>query len=58
MALSLPEDDEQMIREKVIDEIGLDDGLSILLDFYDNHLANDDFTDILVKFEDCDYFEW
>ena len=57
MALSLPEDDEQMIRENVFDEIGLDDGLSILFDLLDTHLSNDDFTDILVKFEDFDYFE-
>ena len=54
IALSLPEDDESKIREKVFYQIRLkkDDGLDILLTFLDEHLAKDYLTDSLKKFED------
>ncbi|CAG2239162.1 unnamed protein product [Mytilus edulis] len=57
VALSLPEDDETKIREKVFDQIVLDDlkkdtGLNTLVDFLDKHLAKDDLADSLEKFED------
>ena len=50
IALSLPEDDESQIREKVFDHIPVDDlksddGLTVLLNFLDQHLAKDDLTD-------------
>jgi hypothetical protein len=50
IALSLPEDDESQIREKVFDQIQIedlksDDGLTILIGFLDQHLAKDDLTD-------------
>ena len=61
IALSLPEDDETHIRDKVFDQISIDDlksddGLTILLNFLDQHLAKDDLTDSLEKFEDFDDF--
>ena len=62
IALSLPEDDESKIREKVFDQIALDDlksddGLTVLLNFLDKHLAKDDLTDSLEKFEDFEDFK-
>ena len=50
IALSLQEDDESQIREKVFDQIPVDDlnsdgGLTVL----DQHLAKDDLTDSLGK---------
>lgn len=50
IALSLPEDDESQIREKVFDQISIndlksEDGLSVLIGFLDQHLAKDDLTD-------------
>ena len=61
IALSLPEEDESQIREKVFDQIPVDDlksddGLTVLLNFLDKHLAKDDLTDSLEKFEDFDDF--
>ena len=61
IALSLPESDETRIREKVFNQIPIDDltkenGLKILMDFMDTHLATDDLTDCLQKFEDFDAF--
>lgn len=61
IALSLPEEDESQIREKVFDQIPIDDlksddGLTVLLNFLDKHLAKDDLTDSLEKFEDFDDF--
>lgn len=52
IALTLPEDDESKIREKVFDQIKLDDlkkdtGFDTLLEFLDKHLA-----DSLEKFEE------
>ena len=62
IALSLPEEDETMIREKVFDQLQLEDlkgenGISILLNFLDKHLSKDDLTDSLDKFEDFDNIE-
>lgn len=59
VALSLPEEDESQIKDKVFDQIPLDDlksedGLNILLAFLDKHLAKDDLADSLEKFEDFD----
>jgi len=61
IALTLPEDDESKIREKVFDQIKLDDlkkdtGFDTLLEFLDKHLAKDDLADSLEKFEDFDDF--
>ena len=57
IALSLPDDDESQIREKVFDQIAIDDlknndGLTVLINFLDEHLAKDDLTDSLEKFVD------
>lgn len=59
VALSLPEEDESQIKDKVFHKISLDDlksedGLNILITFMDNHLAKDDLADSLEKFEDFD----
>ena len=61
MALSLPEDNEHQIKDKVFDQISIDDlksdfGLSLLIEFLDKHLAKDDFTDSLEKNDDFDDF--
>lgn len=55
IALSFPEDTS--IREKVFDELKLEDlnkeeGLDILIEFLDKHLGKDDLADSLEKFED------
>ena len=55
IALTLPENDESKIREKVFDQIKLDDlkkdtGFNTLLEFLDKHLAKDDLADSLEKF--------
>ena len=57
IALTLPEDDESKIWEKVFDQIKLDDlkkdtGFNTLLEFLDKHLAKDDLADSLEKFEE------
>jgi hypothetical protein len=57
IAFTLPEDDESKIREKVFDQIKLDDlkkdtGFNTLLEFLDKHLAKDDLADSLEKFEE------
>ena len=57
VALTLPEEDETQIREKVFDQIKLEDlkkdtGFKTLLDFLDTHLAKDDLADSLEKFEE------
>ena len=49
------------IREKVFDQLSLTDlkdkdGLTKLLEFLDKHLAKDELTDSLEKFEDFDDF--
>lgn len=61
IALSLPENDESRIREKVFDQVKLEDlksetGLTILIEFLDKHLAKDDLADSLEKFEDFEDF--
>lgn len=61
VALTLPEDDESKIREKVFDQIKLDDlkkdtGFETLVQFLDNHLAKDDLADSLEKFEEFEDF--
>ena len=62
IALSLPEDDDSQIREKVFSQVKLDDlkkenGLATLIIFLDKHLAKDDLTDSLEKFDSFDDFE-
>ena len=62
IALSLPDEDESKIREKVFDQIPLDDlksddGFTVLLNFLDKHLAKDDLSDSLEKFEDFEDFK-
>ena len=54
VALSLPEDDENRIKDKVFDQISPDDlksadGLDILLTFLDKHLGKDDLSDSVEK---------
>ena len=61
VVLSLPEEDENQIKDKVFDQIPVDDlkddsGLDILLAFLDKHLGKDDLADSLDKFEDFDEF--
>ena len=62
IALSLPEEDESKIREKVfhqipLDDLKSDDGFTVLLNFLDKHLAKDDLSDSLEKFEDFEDFK-
>ena len=62
VALSLPDDDENKIKDKVFDQIALDelkdeDGLNILIAFLDKHLGKDDLADSIEKFEDFDDFK-
>ena len=57
IALSLPEDDSHQIREKVFNQISLDDlkkenGLDTLIKFMDTHLKKDELTDSVEKYED------
>ena len=60
IALSLPKGDKDQIREKVFDQISLDDlkkedGLDILIAFLDKHLKKDDLADSLYKFGEFDF---
>lgn len=62
IALSLPEESETKIREKVFDQIELaelkkDDGFDTLVAFLDKHLAKDDLTDSLEKFEEFEDYQ-
>ena len=62
VALSLPEDDETQIRDKVFDQLPLEElkkenGLSLLVTFFDKHLAKDDLSDSLEKFTDFENYE-
>ena len=62
VALSLPDDDENKIKDKVFDQIALDElkdenGLNILFAFLDKHLGKDDLADSIEKFEDFDDFK-
>ena len=61
VALSLPENHESGIREKVLDELSLDDlqgegGLHILVNFFDKHLGKDDLVDCLEKFDEFEEY--
>ena len=62
IALSLPEDDESQIREKVFNQVKLEDlkkkeGLDTFVTFLDKHLAKDDLTDSIETFDSFDDFE-
>ena len=62
VALSLPDDDENKIKDKVFGQIALDElkdenGLNILIAFLDKHLGKDDLADSIEKFEDFDDFK-
>ena len=62
IALSLPENDKTQIREKVFDQIPIDDlkeddGLNTLIAFLDDHLKKDDLADGLEKFEEFEDFQ-
>ena len=62
VALRLPEDDKNNIKEKVFGELKLDDlnsenGMSLLLQFLDKHLLEDELIDSLNKFEDFENYE-
>ena len=57
--LSLPENEEFHIKEKVFSLVSLDDlkkedSLDILIQFLDKHLKKDDLTDDIEKFEEFD----
>ena len=61
IALSLPKGDKDQIREKVFDQISLDDlkkedGLDILIAFLDKHLKKDELADSLDKFGEFEDF--
>ena len=62
VALSLPEEDGTHIRDKVFDQLPLEElkkenGLSLLVTFFDKHLAKDDLSDSLEKFTDFENCE-
>ena len=62
IALSLPEDDKNQIKEKVFTQISLDDlkkedGLDKLIKFLDTHLKKDELTDSIEKFEEFEDFQ-
>lgn len=62
VALSLPEEDETGIRERVFDEMKLadlkkDDGLQKLIAYMDKQLGKDDLADCLEKFEDFEDYK-
>lgn len=62
IALSLPKNDKTQIREKVFDQISIDDlkkedGLDILIAFLDKHLKKDDLADSLEKFGEFEDFQ-
>ena len=61
IASSLPEDDQTQIREKVFEQISLDDlkkedGLDTLITFLDSHLKKDELSDSQEKFEEFEDF--
>ena len=62
IALSLPENDKNQIREKVFEQISIEDlkkedGLDTLIAFLDAHLKKDDLADGLEKFEEFEDFQ-
>ena len=61
IALSLPKNDKTQIREKVFDQLSIDDlkkedGLDTLIAFLDKHLKKDDLADSLEKFGEYEDF--
>ena len=46
-----------MFDQIPVDDLKSDDGLTVLLKFLDQHLAKDDLTDSLEKFEDFEDFK-
>ena len=62
VALSLPEDDKRKIKEKVFGELELDvlnseNGMSVLFEFLDRYLLEDELMISWNKFEDFEKFE-
>ena len=62
IALSLPEDDQYQIREKVfsglsLDELTKESSLNNLIKFLDGYLGKDELVDTIDKFEDFENFE-
>ena len=62
VALSLPEEDDTQIRDKVFDQLPLEDlkkenGFSVLVTFLDEHLGKDDLSDSIEKFYDFKNYE-
>ena len=62
IALSLPEDDQYQIREKVFSGLSLDDlteedSLNILIKFLDGYLGKDELVVSIDKFEEFENFE-
>ena len=54
VALSLPDEDDTQIRDKVFDQLPLEDlkkenGFSVLVTFLDKHLGKDDLSDSIEK---------
>ena len=62
VALNLPEDDKWKIKAKVFGELELDvlnseNGMSVLFEFLDEYLLEDELMDSWNKFEDFEKFE-
>ena len=62
VALNLPEVDKRKIKEKVFGELELDElnsenGMSVLFEFLDRYLLEDELTNKWNKFEDFEKFE-
>ena len=62
VALNLPEDDKTKIKEKVFGELELDvlnceNGMSVLFEFLDRYLLEDELMNSWNKFEDFEKFE-
>ena len=62
VALNLPENDKRTIKEKVFDELELDvlnseNGMSVLFEFLDRYLLEDELMNSWNKFEDFEKIE-
>ena len=62
VALRLPEDNKNNIKEKVfgllkLDDLNSENDMSLLFQFLDKHLLADELIDSLKKFEDVENFE-
>ena len=62
VALNLPEDDKRKLKEKVFGELELDvlnseNGMSVLFEFLDRYLLEDELMNSWNKFEDFEKFE-